>query len=77
MVMVKVNGAMVAQVVGVPFGNRKVAGSSPALPNPIEVSLSKTLNPKLLPVAGWRLAWQPPPPVCECVGEWVNERHIL
>lgn len=32
------------------------ADSSPALPAPIKVSLSKILNPKLLPVAGWHLA---------------------
>ncbi len=59
-------GALVAQVVEEPFGNQKVAGLSPALPDPIDVSLTKILNPKLLLVAGWYPAWQPLPPLCEC-----------
>ncbi|XP_061766394.1 potassium channel subfamily K member 1b isoform X1 [Nerophis ophidion] len=29
-------------------------------------------SPMLLLGAGWRLAWQLPPSVCECVCEWVN-----
>ena len=47
-------------------------------PGYVEVSLSKTPNPQLLPTswlvpcmaANCRL-------VCECVCEWVNERHKL
>ncbi len=62
-----------AQVVEEPFDNQKVAGSSPALPDPIDVSLSKILNPKLLLVAGWYPAWQPLPPVYE----WLNVRHTM
>ena len=37
-----------------------------------KVSLSKILNPKLLLMSSWRLAWQPPSSVYECVCEWVN-----
>ncbi len=64
---------VVVQVVEEPLCNQKAAGSSPALPDPIDVSLSKILNPKLLLVVGWYPAWQPLPPVCE----WVNVRHTI
>ena len=43
----------------------------------VEVSLSKTLNPKLLQMNSWHLAWQPPPSVYECVCEWVNVASIV
>ena len=33
----------------------------------VEVSLSKILNPKLLLISSWCLAWQPPPSGYECV----------
>ena len=35
----------------------------------VKVSLSKILNPKLLLMSSWHLAWQPLPSVYECVGE--------
>ena len=47
-------------------------------PGRVEVSLSKTPNPQLL-----LMSWLVPcmaaqsPLVCDCVGEWVNERHRL
>ena len=36
----------------------------------VEVSLSKMLNPKLLLMSSWHLAWQPLPSVYECVCEY-------
>ena len=42
-----------------------------------EVSLSKILNPKLLLMSIWHLAWQPPSTVYEYVCEWVNVACIV
>ena len=43
-------GTVVAQVVEESSSNQRVSGSSPALSDHTEVSLSNTLNPKLLPI---------------------------
>ena len=43
----------------------------------VEVSLSKILNPRLLLMSSWHLAWQPLPAVYECVCEWVNLTSVV
>ena len=43
-------GAVVVVAQESSSSNQRVAGSSPALSDPTEVSVSNTLNPKLLPM---------------------------
>jgi len=43
----------------------------------VEVSMSKTPNPRFSRRAGWRLAWLTPPSFYECVCEWVNVRQYV